>query len=125
MSPLDAKSAGAKARNNVVSREIAAEKTSTLVLMAMGLKRGRSLGIRDSNHVIPHEANTMPAAPPNMAMGKLSRSNWVSKRPRPAPMAERTANSCCRAVARASIKFAIFTQAINKTNDRSQQDQQS
>jgi len=44
MSVFDAKKAGARARSKVVSKEITAEKTSTPVLIAMGLKRGMIAG---------------------------------------------------------------------------------
>ena len=116
ISALEAKSASAMEKSKVVSREAPAQKNKTPELTAMGLKRGRSLGISDSRTLMPQAASNKPPIPPRMAIGKPSMRSCVRRRPRPAPIAERTANSCWRAVARVSIRLAIFAQAISRTN---------
>ena len=62
-----------------------------------------------------HWASTAPAPAPATAISTLSASNWRTIRTRDAPSARRTAISRSRAVARASIRFARFAQAMSRT----------
>ncbi len=66
--------------------------------------------------VSAHCASRTPAAAPASANNKLSDSSWRIKRPRPAPMASRTANSFCLPVPRASNRFATLAQAMSNTS---------
>ena len=59
-------------------------------------------------------SNPMPA--PGTAMRTVSASVAHSKRPRPAPIAARTASSRCRDAPRTSIKLARFAHMISSTN---------
>ncbi len=89
----------------------------------------RQAGLRSRNSgspCVPSEATknwlricarASPSAPPMSARRKLSVISCRMRRLRGAPMASRTANSCSRAVARASIRFARFAHAINKTRN--------
>ena len=52
-------------------------------------------------------------------------SNWRTMRPRLAPMAERTANSCWRAVARASSRMDTLPQPINNSKATAPKSSQS
>ena len=58
----------------------------------------------------------MPSGALARAIRMLSVSNCRTMRPRPAPSAARTAISRCRAVARASSRFATFAHAISSTS---------
>ncbi len=60
--------------------------------------------------------SSAPSAAPATANSRLSASNCRIKRPREAPSDSRTPISRSRALARASIRFARFAQAISKTN---------
>ena len=53
--------------------------------------------------------------PPAEASTRFSTTSCRSTRPRPAPMAARTATSLRRADARASCRLAMFTHAIVRT----------
>ena len=57
----------------------------------------------------------MPHAAPAKDSSALSTSSWRTMRPRPAPMASRTAISFCRAEARASNRLATLAQAMSST----------
>ena len=61
------------------------------------------------------QASPIPNIAPIKDSSTLSVRSWRRMRPRPAPMARRTAISLCRVVARASSKFATLAQAINNT----------
>ena len=63
----------------------------------------------------PQEARSKPKPPPARASRRLSVKSCRITRPRVAPSAERMANSCVRAVERASRRFATFTQAMRRT----------
>ena len=62
------------------------------------------------------EAITTPSTPAASASTRLSASNWRTICQRVAPSAARTAISRDRAVARASIRFATFAQAMSRTS---------
>ena len=64
---------------------------------------------------VPQNASTKPSAPPMNASSKVSVSTWRTIRARLEPRASRVENSCSRAAAFASKKFARFAQAISKT----------
>jgi len=60
-------------------------------------------------------AKTRPTPPPATAISELSVRSWHVRRPRVAPRAPRTASSRSRRSTRASVRFATFAQAINRT----------
>lgn len=60
-------------------------------------------------------ASTTPTTAPARASSTLSVSSWRTMRPRPAPIAVRTAISRLRSAARASIRFATFAHAMSST----------
>ena len=60
-------------------------------------------------------ATRAASSPPSTDSTALSVSIWRIKRPRPAPIARRTAISCRRTEARASIMLAMLAQAISST----------
>ena len=62
-----------------------------------------------------HQASATPAAPPAVAMSRLSVKSWRISRVRFAPMARRTPISRCRASPRATSKPARLAHAITKT----------
>ncbi len=53
--------------------------------------------------------------PPSKDTTTVSTTNCDISRPRPAPIANRTAISFCRPADRASNRFATFAHAINST----------
>src|ERR1051326_2402244 len=65
--------------------------------------------------LVPPKAIAIPANPPMIANTTLSVSAWRTRVLRGAPKAARTVICCLRAVARTSIRFARFAQAINNT----------
>ena len=65
---------------------------------------------------MPTTPSTSPMAPPITESATLSVSSWRMIRPRPAPMAARSATSRLRAVARTSSRLATLAQAISRTN---------
>ena len=107
---------GASEKNRAVNNESAAVKANTGVFTPIGRNLGSELGIRDSRKPIPQIASNIPPSPPAAAISRLSVSNWRTRRERLAPRAARTANSCSRVVALASIRLARFAQAISRTN---------
>ena len=90
----------AMTKNDVVSR-----RTSS--------RRGTEAGAVDSIARRESEASARPAAPPAKARSRLSTATSCTRRDRPAPMAVRIASSRWRAVQRAPIKPATFTQAMS------------
>ena len=70
-------------------------------------------GIRATTAFTPLYANATPSAPPVTESITLSVSNCWMTRLRPAPSATRTAISPCRALARASRRFAMLAHAIS------------
>ena len=65
---------------------------------------------------LPSHAIRRPAAAPAAASIALSTSSWRTIRPRPAPIARRSAISRVRVAPRASSRFATLTQAIRRTS---------
>ena len=63
--------------------------------------------MRTTNAAMPS-----PAKPPSPATSALSRKSSRTRRPRPAPNAERIAKSRSLMAARASVRLATLTQAI-------------
>src|ERR1035441_5102740 len=64
----------------------------------------------------PYTASRLPSNPPAMESIRLSVRNCRTMRARPAPSARRTPISFCRAVARASSRFATLAQAMTSTS---------
>ena len=60
-------------------------------------------------------ASRVPPAPPSANSSTLSVTSWRTSRPRPAPMARRTAISRVRPEARARRTFATLALAISST----------
>ena len=78
--------------------------------------RGNCSGLNRTKISLPHIARSRPIPPAIRASTKLSVRSCLIRRFLPAPSAARIAISRVRAVARASSRFATFTQAISKTN---------
>ena len=71
---------------------------------------------RKCSTIGPHQNDAaMPIAPPKSASKRLSASICRTRRARPAPTEQRTANSRRRAAARASNIFATLAHEISKT----------
>ena len=85
--------------------------------MPTSATRGRSAGSQALNAVMPEKARATPSAPPASPSTSASVTSCRASRPRPAPSAVRTASSRDLAVARTSIRFATFTQAIRNTSE--------
>ena len=79
------------------------------------LVRGRLVGYARISACTPTRASNRPSAPPAIDSSTPSVMNCRSSRPRLAPSAVRTANSRCRASARASSRLARFAHAISST----------
>ena len=71
-------------------------------------------GIHDSISLINQKPKRVPATPPRKKRSSDSVRSCPASRPSVAPSAPRTANSLVRLVARASIRFATFAQAIKR-----------
>ena len=78
--------------------------------------RGSPAVLIVSSARMPRTPSTSPIAPPITDSATLSVSSCRMIRPRPAPMAARSATSRLRAVARTSSRFATLAQAISRTN---------
>ncbi len=83
--------------------------------MRIALARGSSAAPITPSARTPAYARATPNAPPRSDSTTLSVTSCRSRRPRPAPSAERTASSDCRADARASSSEAMFTHVIRST----------
>ena len=64
---------------------------------------------------MPSQPTAMPPAPPAIAMPRLSVSSWRTSRPRPAPMASRSAISRARTGPRLARRPATLAQATHNT----------
>jgi len=95
--------------------DIAPVKANTL---AFGVKSNAilkgPLEMTASNARLAHTAKTNPDAAPTSATKRLSVKSWRTMRPRLAPIASRIPISCCRAVPRASSRFAMFAQQMSR-----------
>ena len=78
--------------------------------------RGALAGAIATSPSTAHQPRTRPATPPSTASSRLSVSSCRTRRPLPAPSATRTASSRPRPEALAITRFAMFAQAINRTN---------
>ena len=112
-----ARSAGAVPKRIAVSNESATVKARTCASgrrsSAIGADPRETSRTRD---LLPHWERRRPRLPPSADKSTDSVSNCRTKRPRPAPIASRTAISRCRADARASKRFATLAQAIIRTS---------
>jgi hypothetical protein len=108
--------AGASPKSSELSTAAASENRSTRSSRRMVSDTGSVVGNSSvfRARMAPTEM-AMPPALPIRPSSRLSVSNWRSSRPRPAPIAMRTANSRERARARLSSRFATFAHAINRT----------
>ncbi len=88
---------------------------STVTTEPFSPTRGRPAVFTASSARIPAVPRSRPSAPPANDSMRLSVSSCRMMRPRPAPMAARTAISRLRVVARASSRFATFAQAMSST----------
>src|SRR5258708_12351495 len=83
------------------------------------------LGIHDSISLIPQKPKKVPPTPPRKKRSSDSVRSCPASRPSVAPRAPRTANSLVRLVARASIRFATFAQAIKRRSEEHTSELQS
>ena len=88
---------------------------STVTTEPFSPTRGRPAVFTASSARIPAVPRSRPSAPPTNDSMRLSVSSCRMMRPRPAPMAARTAISRLRVVARASSRFATFAHAMSST----------
>ena len=109
--------AGISPNKAVVSTIIAIEKRATrqskpssMPTGPTGVESARSAIARPTTAAIPK-----PTAEPSPESRRLSVRSWRTMRPRPAPIAKRTAISRRRVVQRASSRFAMLTHAISRT----------
>ena len=109
-------SAGAKPKIIPATSEAARAKSKTDQLMDTSLSRGRLSGMICSRKPLAQKRIARPTIPPSNERSTLSVSNCRIRRVRAAPSAWRTAISRPLALARASSRFATFTQPISRTN---------
>ena len=95
--------------------EIAAMNATVRPSMRASTSSAISGGKNDGSSPAVHNAKRIPSAPPRHAMTTLSVSSCLTRRPRLAPSASRTAISRTRAVARESSSPATFAHAIAST----------
>ncbi len=88
---------------------------STGPSMETSAMRGRSGGASATSRRTPQNRTTSPASPPAMARSTLSVRSWRARSRRLAPSAVRVASSFSRAMLRASMRFATFTEAMIRT----------
>ena len=69
-----------------------------------------------TRNALPHVASSRPSAAPAPDSNRLSVSIWRAIRNREAPSAIRRPISWRRALARASIRFAMLAQAMSSTS---------
>jgi hypothetical protein len=100
---------------SVDTSEAATVNASTAGYTAISARRGKSLGPMRTRASTPSCASSQPSAPPAAPNTKLSTSNALAIRARPAPSAARTASSWRRASARTSMRFAMLAHAISST----------
>src|SRR5882724_9258572 len=108
--------AGISPKQIPASNEIAAAKIRTRPSIPASEERGSVIGSTRNAAFVPLAASSTPSPPPIAASKMLSVSSCRRIRPWPAPRALRIANSCVRAIERASRRLATFTQAISSTN---------
>ena len=77
--------------------------------------RGRPAVLIDSSARMPSTPSASPMTPPITDSSTLSVSSCRMMRPRPAPIAARSATSRLRAVARTSSRLATLAHAISRT----------
>ena len=112
-----ARIAGVRPKSRHAVTATAAVNAKTRQSRPRSTNSGLSLVLRKAtSDRLNHCATTTPAAAPIAAMSRLSDSICRTMRRRDAPMASRTATSRSRAVARASIRFARFAQAMSSTS---------
>ena len=77
--------------------------------------RGSSLGTMSAKSRVPQKARIRPKPQPTRDRSMFSVRSWPIRRPRPAPVAARSASSFWRAVPAASRRLATFAHAISST----------
>ena len=108
--------AGASPNSTPTRQVIATQKATTRPSMPSSMTLGSSsAGRSDGAAARIAAARAMPSTPPAAASTRLSVSNCVTIRRRPAPSAARTASSRVRTVARASTRLATFAQHRSST----------
>ena len=115
-SGLDAASEGTSPNSTTVRIESATANAKTAPSIRISPVRGSSTKVILLMVRKLTAAKAIPNVPPTDASNKLSASNCPTIRPRPAPIAARTANSREREVARASSRPAKFAHTMSKTN---------
>ena len=122
ISSLSEPIASTRVRRNAGSRPIASDVAST---SRHEKASARASGVRstsgsprrdvDAASLVAHHAANPPSTPPPTARVAASTRTPRTRRPRPAPIAARTARSRCPAAPRASIMPARFVQMMNST----------
>ena len=107
--------AGARPNRTPLASETPSANSSTRQSSPTSSARGRLPGQNATNGRRPIAARAIPSTPPETPSTRLSVRHWRTRRPRPAPSATRMASSRSRETARASMRLAMFTQAISST----------
>ena len=107
--------AGTMPNRMPVTPETAAAKNRTRPSNATSVSRGRPAGANARIRSRVHTASSRPARPPAHATMKLSIRSKRARRTRPAPSARRMPSSRYRPAERASIRPAMFAQAMSRT----------
>ena len=115
-SPRAACTAGTTPKSSATATEVANANASAGKSSAACSIRGTSGGAAATTNATSTRARSTPNTPPASASTPLSMNAWRTMRMRLAPNARRTASSRWRAVARASCRFAAFTQPISSRN---------
>ena len=119
-SAFDSESAGASPESTAAINERPSVKASARASSETVTPTGSgSVGSSDTSNVVIRRAIARPAAPPRRKSSIDSTSICRISRPRPAPIARRTAISLRRALARASNTPATFAHAIASTSPTS------
>ncbi len=108
--------AGASPKITPAAIDAPSANSITVQLIDRSFSRGRLSGISRSKNPFMQNRITNPATPPSSESSRLSVSNCRTSRLRAAPSAWRTAISRDRELARASSRFATFTQPISNTS---------
>ena len=115
ISARDAAAAGARPNARLVMSDVSTANVSTVESTPTSPRRGTSPGLKATNAATSTHATPMPPTPPSAPSIKLSVRSCRTIRPRPAPIADRRANSRPRSLAPTNRRFATLAQAISSS----------
>jgi hypothetical protein len=111
-----ASTAGASPKTTPQKSPRATVTPATIGSIRASTKLRSSIAPERARRPVAHQARSSPRAQPRSESSTLSARSCRTRRPRPAPRAERTDISFCRPAARARSRFATLVQAISSTN---------